>query len=178
MTNEEAKKFANCLKNNYTIDFNDMADFCDTVIKALEQETVSKEVYDNEHFARKEAEQKLWELQQNVSDDCVSRAEVIKVLDNHWLSGSCSRRIIDEQIDKVKALPPVTPTFPKGATNGDMIKAMFPDCKDWKAKLEDNDGEVYEVHFVQLPNSLTVNKYEESWWNAPYTEMRDSKNGL
>lgn len=48
-----------------------------------------------------------------ISDDCVSRAEVIKVLDNHWLSGSCSRRIIDEQIDKVKALPPVTPTHGK-----------------------------------------------------------------
>ena len=36
MTKEKAIKFANCLKNNYTIDFNDMADFCDTVIKALE----------------------------------------------------------------------------------------------------------------------------------------------
>ena len=58
--------------------------------------------------------------------------------------------------------------LPDNATNGDMIKAVFPNCKDWKAKLEDNDGEVYEVHFVQLPNSLTVNKYEESWWNAPY----------
>ena len=58
--------------------------------------------------------------------------------------------------------------LPDNATNGDVIKAMFPNCKDWKAKLEDNDGEVYEVHFVQLPNSLTVNKYEESWWNAPY----------
>ena len=53
-------------------------------------------------------------------------------------------------------------------TNGDVIKALFPDCKDWKAKIEDDDGEVYEVHFVQLPNSITINKYEESWWNAPY----------
>jgi hypothetical protein len=58
--------------------------------------------------------------------------------------------------------------IPKGVTNGNMIKAMFLDCKDWKARLEDNDGEVYEVHFVQLPNSMTINKYEESWWNAPY----------
>ena len=58
--------------------------------------------------------------------------------------------------------------LPKGATNGDRIKAIFPDCKDWKAKIEDNNEEVYEVHFVQLPNSMTINKYEESWWNAPY----------
>lgn len=56
----------------------------------------------------------------------------------------------------------------KNPTNGDIIKAMFPDRKDWKAKIEDNDGEVYEIHFVQLSNSMTVNKYEESWWNAPY----------
>lgn len=38
MKREEAIKFANCLKNNYTIDFNDMTDFCDMAIKALEQE--------------------------------------------------------------------------------------------------------------------------------------------
>lgn len=38
MTKEQAIQFANCLKNNYTIDFNDMADFCDMAIKALEQE--------------------------------------------------------------------------------------------------------------------------------------------
>lgn len=38
MTREEAIKFANCLKNNYTIDFNNMTDFCDTVIRALEQQ--------------------------------------------------------------------------------------------------------------------------------------------
>jgi hypothetical protein len=56
----------------------------------------------------------------------------------------------------------------KETTNGNMIKIMFPGCKDWKVKIEDNDGEVYEVHFVQLPNSMTINKYAESWWNAPY----------
>jgi hypothetical protein len=40
MTKEEAIHFANCLKKNYTIDFNDMEEFCDMVIKALEQEPV------------------------------------------------------------------------------------------------------------------------------------------
>lgn len=39
MIKEQAIQFANCLKNNYTIDFNDMADFCDMAIKALEQQT-------------------------------------------------------------------------------------------------------------------------------------------
>jgi hypothetical protein len=55
--------------------------------------------------------------------------------------------------------------IPKGATNGDAIKAMFPGCKDWKVKIEGDD---WKVHFVQLPNSMTTNKYEESFWNAPY----------
>lgn len=54
MTEEQAIQFANCLKNNYTIDFNDMADFCDMAIKALEQ--------------------------QKPSDDCVSRADLYKIL--------------------------------------------------------------------------------------------------
>ena len=62
--------------------------------------------------------------------------------------------------------------IPDNATNGDAIKAIFPDCKDWKARFEDDDGEAYEVHFVQLPISLTVNKYAESWWNAPYKADR------
>lgn len=36
MDKEKAIEFANCLKNNYTINFDDMSDFCDEVIKALE----------------------------------------------------------------------------------------------------------------------------------------------
>lgn len=113
-------------------------------------------------------------IEQPTSDDCVSRTQAIEWIENLRQMDKCFGNYEDdyfplsEVIDRLKNVPPVTPTFPKGATNGDMIKAMFPNCKDWKAKLEDNDGEVYEVHFVQLPNSLTVNKYEESWWNAPY----------
>lgn len=65
--------------------------------------------------------------------------------------------------------------IPDNATNGDIIKVIFPDSKDWKAKIEDNNGEVYEVHFVELPNSMTINKYEESWWNAPYKAESEGK---
>ena len=36
MDKEKAIEFANCLKNNYTINFDDMSDFCDEAIKALE----------------------------------------------------------------------------------------------------------------------------------------------
>ena len=39
-TREDAIHFAECLKRNYTIDFEDMEVFCDMAIKALEQESV------------------------------------------------------------------------------------------------------------------------------------------
>ena len=35
MTREEAIHFAECLRNNWTIDFNDMNAFCDMVIEAI-----------------------------------------------------------------------------------------------------------------------------------------------
>lgn len=35
MTREEGKEFANALKNNYTIDFDKLPEFCDLVISAL-----------------------------------------------------------------------------------------------------------------------------------------------
>ena len=49
MTKEKAIEFANCLKNNYTVNFDDMSDFCDEVIEALEnscedcEDTVSRQ---------------------------------------------------------------------------------------------------------------------------------------
>ena len=55
MTREEAIHFAVCLKNNWTIDFNDMKEFCDMAIEALSERTgewleveVFPEVYDIE----------------------------------------------------------------------------------------------------------------------------------
>lgn len=38
MTREEGKEFANALKNNYTIDFDKIPEFCDLVISALSAE--------------------------------------------------------------------------------------------------------------------------------------------
>ena len=63
--------------------------------------------------------------------------------------------------------------IPRGATNGDVIKAMFPDCEDWKATIKAATGEARDTHFVQLPNNMTINKFDESWWNAPYKEAEE-----
>lgn len=82
MTKEQAVKFANCLKNNYTIDFNDMADFCDMAIKALEQQP---------------------------GDDCVSREEVIDELNRLGRNAFKDDTDYDNFFAFVDSLPPVTP---------------------------------------------------------------------
>lgn len=50
--------------------------------------------------------------------------------------------------------------IPEGATNGDMIKAMFPnvECR------EDRLGNVFVVSDAQLGYIV----FRESWWNASY----------
>lgn len=67
-------------------------------------------------------------------------AEVIKVED-------CGENIGDYDIPIHNAI-----IIPKGATNGDMIKAMFP-------SLANSNLELVDV----LLNTKT-------WWNAPYTK--------
>ena len=62
--------------------------------------------------------------------------------------------------DMLEALPEVNAIpIPEGATNGDMIKAMFPSVE----VKEKNNG--YEVYF----GIGTASQYfNHQWWNAPY----------
>lgn len=56
-------------------------------------------------------------------------------------------------------------------TNGDIIKAMFPNAHDWIVRntIEgDAVGEDEVSHFLELPNNLIINRFTEDWWNAPY----------
>ena len=48
-------------------------------------------------------------------------------------------------------------------TNGDVIKAIFPNSHDWEATIEGESS-----HFLELPNNLVINRFTEDWWNAPY----------
>lgn len=58
--------------------------------------------------------------------------------------------------------------IPKGATNGDMIKAMFPNtsvCNTYPS-FEDDD-----VFFISIDSAKYVSiemRVLKSWWNAPY----------
>ena len=96
----------------------EVAQAIDMAIKVLEQNTVSQKTYDSEYLARKQAEQKFWDLKRN----CIE--------------------------------------IPKDASNGDMIKAMFPfsvaslNLVEHSVCLKTNDGNKSYHDFV--------------WWNALY----------
>ena len=105
-------------------------------------------------------------LEQQPSDDCVSRADLIdklEILDKRYGSDFYweVRKIVD-------ILPPVTPTFPKGATNGDMIKAMFP-------KIEIYTDVINEIVDVEICEDSSELRCSIDWWNAPY--KRGDENG-
>ena len=90
-------EFANCLKNNHTINFDDMFDFCDEAIEALE----------------------------NSCEDCedtVSRQQVLDIVkfEEKWLKDAKGNNpntdiAFSGIMAKVAKLPLVTPTRKKGA---------------------------------------------------------------
>ena len=57
-------------------------------------------------------------------------------------------------------------------TNGDMIKAMFPNSHDWEATIEGESS-----HYLELPNNLVINRFTEDWWNALYKVGGEIDNG-
>jgi hypothetical protein len=54
---------------------------------------------------------------------------------------------------------------PDGATNGDVIKAMFPNAKTWEVTRDD-------VHcaYIEFKDICEIKSFPLSWWNAPYKE--------
>lgn len=72
---------------------------------------------------------------------------------NNW----CIQIIEGEET--VKAIP-----IPDNATNGDMIKDMFPN-----AIIEIN--EIGSMVHVKYNNHTCWVNYELDWWNAPYKEV-------
>jgi len=58
-----------------------------------------------------------------------------------------------------KAIANGTP-IPDNATNGDVIKAMFP-----KAYIDESR---YETPFIDVMYEGEVKSFSETWWNAPY----------
>ena len=74
---------------------------------------------------------------------------------------------VDSQLSAINNLPTIEAIpIPKGVTNGDMIKALFPN-----------------IQFVSICSSriydfTTDNKIDcdLAWWNSPYKENEDATN--
>ena len=56
---------------------------------------------------------------------------------------------------------------PNNPTNGDVIKAMFPDADFWEEK-EDNSPHVMRASFE---NSQTLECFDLDWWNSPWKKV-------
>lgn len=68
--------------------------------------------------------------------------------------------------------------IPKNATNGDMIKAMFPSLKIANDGLI-NDNLTGIMAFYggyDSPLSRGDNYFNRKWWDAPYKEVNDGSN--
>lgn len=64
---------------------------------------------------------------------------------------------------------PKTIPIPKNATNGDVIKFMFPNARVCNIYLQ-KDDEVYYV-FIDNAKGCTIEmRVMKSWWNTPYKE--------
>ena len=138
---------------------------------------IDRQFYDDEDL-NNALDMAIKSLEQQPCEDCVSRAEVIKALNNHWLSGSCSRRIIDEQIDKVKSLPPVTPTqrwIPVSERLPEVGEKVLCQCQ----------ANIYEVLKLTVDGWFYDNKhcymsgFVIAWMPLPkpYEEKRGNENG-
>lgn len=62
------------------------------IIKELRQDTVSRESYDHEYFLRKELDLKVTRLERQIAEqepceDCISRADALRVAKNEYLRG-------------------------------------------------------------------------------------------
>lgn len=139
------------------------------LIKALEQQPsdcISVEVYKQVMSERDIAIEQLKELgygfgeKIRTSDNCVSKAEVNKLYDEYRPRLATH---VSEFGDKLKSLPPVTPLIPKGATNGNIMTAMFPDIKIHEHEKTDICDAYIQIDIWDF--SICVSK---DWWDALY----------
>jgi hypothetical protein len=101
--------------------------------------------------------------------ECIDKGGLIKFLDNLQqpkipITEGFKYITIDDAIKIVSERPAanVIP-IPDGATNGDMIKAMFPELK-----VEENIGSIY----MHDDNGILL-MVQKKMWNAPYIKSEE-----
>lgn len=65
---------------------------------------------------------------------------------------------------------PIKAEIPTGASNGDVIKAMFPWAKTWVENLPEMQLDVMRF---DLDDSETLDCFNLKWWNAPYRRKNE-----
>lgn len=66
----------------------------------------------------------------------------------------------------IKSISQKVITIPDGATNGDVIKALFPNAEIIRGQIKGEN--VDRIHLRN--NGLLMASFYEDWWNAPYQE--------
>ena len=83
--------------------------------------------------------------------------------DSDWEYPVNTNEYVCESIDNAPTIDAIP--IPKGATNGDMIKAMFPNIKIHEHEKTDICDAYIQIDIWDF--SIYVSK---DWWNAPYKE--------
>ena len=125
-------------------------------------EKVSKEVYDAEHNARKDAEFKLYKLTHaEPCNDVISRQAVLELIENSYYDLAYCSETIALQED-IKSLPPVTPTRPKG--EDDRPKGEWKDCGEIEPwyRCSECKEKVWGAHKNFCPNCGADMRGEEN----------------
>ena len=187
MTREQAIKFANCLKNNYTIDIYAVADFCDMVINALEiveeferARIITGGRLNGRTYAYKCGleDGKRKALEQQPSEDCVSRKAMLNAITE--IDNNVNMDIYTNEVREiVKELPPVTPT-----QRWIPIITREPIEEEKKYYFEQNGGELCYMIDSPMPDNgqevlvsggdyVSEDVFDEDFWNF---ENRDIEN--
>ena len=109
--------------------------------------------------AEEVAEEKRYEVQDWLeAHDYVSAIDCEKCEEEHRQLAEWLKELKQLREPLVSAIP-----IPEGATNGDMIKAMFPNARIWKV-TRDN----IRCACVEFNDICEIKTFPLSWWNAPY----------
>lgn len=150
MTREEREKAVEFFKFHRKI-------FCEDYLKKIPKESIAyqatlkeKEFYDMAIKA----------LEQKPCTSCIEFKRYAKEMGFEIEQESCE--------DCVNVI-----SIPEGATNGDMIKAMFPNARVSEIYPSFNGDEVYYVPIEKVNGVTNEMRVMKSWWNAPYRKVEE-----
>ena len=139
MTKEEYIDFANALKNNYTIDFDKLPEFCDMAISALSAE-----------------------------GDLISKQKVLNTLDFADNALTDEERTVENYKELLTECIKVLSSNPEnpnkcfdGMTNGEVLQALFPYVKTEDTSFNTLIGTNLDKSYVPLSREWWNSPYQK-----------------